>query len=142
MSAWQQQLPDKDGLKSTVYDIAYSPDGAYLAAACGSRVFVFNAGTGEQLHALKGHKDQVHCVSWSKDGAFFASGGADKSVIIWQSSGEGLLKFSHSDSLQASVFGCFEFALGLKPRRRLRTTPCSKCWLRLRPPTLAFGARK
>ena len=41
VSAWQQQLPDKDGLKSTVYDIAYSPDGAYLAAACGSRVFCF-----------------------------------------------------------------------------------------------------
>ena len=105
LPAWQQQLPDKDGLKSIVYDIAYSPDGAFLTAACGSRVLVYNAGTGEQLHALKGHKDQVHCVSWSRDGAFFASGGADKSVIIWQnkqSNFEGLLKFAHNDSVQAS----------------------------------------
>ncbi len=101
--AWQQQLPEKDGLKSIVYDIAYSPDGAFLAAACGARVLVYNAGTGEQLHSLKGHKDQVHCVSWNRDGSFFASGGADKSVIIWQSSGEGLLKFSHSDSLQVML---------------------------------------
>ena len=105
LQGWQQQLPDKDGLKSIVYDIAYSPDGAFLAAACGSRVLLYNAGTGEQLHALKGHKDQVHCVSWSRDGAFFASGGADKSVIIWhnkQNNFEGLLKFAHNDSVQAS----------------------------------------
>jgi WD40 repeat protein len=57
--AWQQQIPDKDSLKSIVYDIAYSPDGNYLAAACGARVLVFNAGSGEQLHTLKGHKDQA-----------------------------------------------------------------------------------
>ena len=122
LPVWQLQLPDKDSFKSIIYDVAYSPDGSYLAAACGARVLVFNAGSGEQLHSLKGHKDQVlalassnrmssvhtvflqvHCVSWSRDGAFFASGGADKSVIIWQSSGEGLLKFAHSDSVQARL---------------------------------------
>ncbi len=59
LPTWQLQNPDKDSLKSIVYDVAYSPDGNYLAAACGARVLVFNAGSGEQLHALKGHKDQV-----------------------------------------------------------------------------------
>ena len=31
----------------------------------------------------------------------FASGGADKTVIIWTSRAEGVLRYQHSDSIQA-----------------------------------------
>ena len=67
---------------------------------------------------------QVHCVSWSRDGAFFASGGADKSVIIWQSSGEGLLKFAHSDSLQARLPDNHETARHILLVKREIELPC------------------
>lgn len=43
---------------------------------------------------LIGHKDTVYCVCYAKDGKKFASGGADKSVIIWTSKLEGILKYS------------------------------------------------
>ena len=35
-----------------------------------------------------------------RDGKRFASGGADKCVIIWTAGLEGILKYSHNDSIQ------------------------------------------
>lgn len=46
------------------------------------------------FNCFKGHKDTVYCVCYAKDGKKFASGGADKSVIIWTSKLEGILKYS------------------------------------------------
>jgi len=40
-------------------------------------------------------------VTYAKDGKRFASGGADKNVIIWKSTAEGILKYAHNDSIQA-----------------------------------------
>ena len=37
----------------------------------------------------------------SADGKRFASGGADKNVIIWKNTAEGILKYGHNDSIQA-----------------------------------------
>jgi intraflagellar transport protein 122 len=46
----------------------------------------------------------VYCVAYSKDGKRFASGGADKTVIIWTSKAEGVLKFTHNDSIQVRKY--------------------------------------
>ena len=43
----------------------------------------------------------VYCVTYAKDGKRFASGGADKNVIIWKSTAEGILKYGHNESIQA-----------------------------------------
>jgi intraflagellar transport protein 122 len=51
------------------------------------------------INRLKGHKDTVYCLSYAKDGQRFASGGADNSVVIWSSEGQGLLKYSHNDKI-------------------------------------------
>lgn len=102
--AWSDTPPERDGVRSVCYDIAHSPDGTQLVAGVGSRVLVYNASVGDLLHSLKGHKDAVYAVSYSKDGKRFASGGADKTVIIWTSKAEGLLKYSHGDSIQ-----CLEY---------------------------------
>ena len=48
---------------------------------------------------LAGHKNTVYCVDYSSDGKRFASGGADKSVIIWTSKAEGILRYSHNDAV-------------------------------------------
>jgi len=40
-------------------------------------------------------------VTYAKDGKRFASGGADKNVIIWKNTAEGILKYGHNDSIQA-----------------------------------------
>lgn len=43
----------------------------------------------------------MYCVAYSQDGKRFASGGADKNVIIWKSTAEGILKYSHNDTIQS-----------------------------------------
>ncbi|OWK02456.1 hypothetical protein Celaphus_00010646, partial [Cervus elaphus hippelaphus] len=61
---------------------------------------VYDTSDGTLLQPLKGHKDTVYCVAYAKDGKRFASGSADKSVIIWTSKLEGILKYTHNDSIQ------------------------------------------
>ncbi|NXY81240.1 IF122 protein, partial [Alcedo cyanopectus] len=63
---------------------------------------VYDTSDGTLIQPLKGHKDTVYCVAYAKDGECkrFASGSADKSVIIWTSKLEGILKYTHNDSIQ------------------------------------------
>uniref|UniRef100_A0A8C3QNU4 Intraflagellar transport protein 122 homolog n=1 Tax=Cyanoderma ruficeps TaxID=181631 RepID=A0A8C3QNU4_9PASS len=83
-----------------IYDIAFKPDGTQLIIAAGNRLLVYDTSDGTLIQPLKGHKDTVYCVAYAKDGKRFASGSADKSVIIWTSKLEGILKYTHNDSIQ------------------------------------------
>ncbi|KAF0036119.1 hypothetical protein F2P81_011431 [Scophthalmus maximus] len=87
-----------------VYDIAFKPDGSQLIIAAGLRVLVYDAADGTIIQPLKGHKDIVYCVAYAKDGKRFASGSADKSIIIWTSKLEGILKYTHNDSIQCVAY--------------------------------------
>ncbi|XP_042655509.1 intraflagellar transport protein 122 homolog isoform X4 [Tyto alba] len=77
-----------------------SSDGTQLIIAAGNRLLVYDTSDGTLIQPLKGHKDTVYCVAYAKDGKRFASGSADKSVIIWTSKLEGILKYTHNDSIQ------------------------------------------
>ena len=46
--------PDRDSVKSIVYDLAFRPDGTQIVAAVGNRVLVYDAADGDLLHSLKG----------------------------------------------------------------------------------------
>jgi WD40 repeat protein len=67
--------------------VAFSPDGARLAAAGhGGRVRVWATPPGgepELLHTLSGHDGIVWGVAFSPDGALLASAGNDRTVRIW-----------------------------------------------------------
>ena len=107
VTTWQDRIPEHNGGKFAVQDIAYRPDGTQLIAAVGVRVLVYAAAdsaAGDPIHSLKGHKDTVYCVAYGRDGKRFASGGADKMVIIWTPKAEGILKYSHSDSIQCLAY--------------------------------------
>ncbi|EER08105.1 WD-repeat protein, putative [Perkinsus marinus ATCC 50983] len=97
---WRDQIPNREKYGNVVWSIAYRPDGQQLVVAVGNRVLLYDANDGDLVHSLKGHRDSVYCVTYSKQGKRFASGGADHQVIIWTSKGEGILKYSHSDSIQ------------------------------------------
>nr|DBA18477.1 TPA: hypothetical protein GDO54_016716 [Pyxicephalus adspersus] len=97
---WVDKVHDRDKVEQCIYDLAFKPDGTQLIVAAGNKVLVYDTSDGTLLHPLKGHKDMVYCVAYAKDGKRFASGSADKSVIIWTSKLEGILKYTHNDSIQ------------------------------------------
>lgn len=57
--SWTDRIPDHDGGKTSVNDIAFRPDGTQLIAGVGNRVLVYDAAVGDLVHSLKGHKDTV-----------------------------------------------------------------------------------
>ena len=61
---------------------------------------VYDAQDGSILKRLKGHKDTILCVTALINGGV-ASGGADNTVIIWNQKYEGVLKYTHSHSIQS-----------------------------------------
>ncbi|XP_029453383.1 protein transport protein sec13-like [Rhinatrema bivittatum] len=101
---WIDKVHDRDKVEQCIYDLAFKPDGTQLIVAAGNRVLVYDTSDGTLIQPLKGHKDTVYCVAYAKDGKRFASGSADKSVIIWTSKLEGILKYTHNDSIQCVAY--------------------------------------
>ncbi|CAN7941150.1 unnamed protein product [Ixodes pacificus] len=100
VALWVDKVHDRENNEQCIYDLSFKPDGSQLIVAAGTRVLVYDTSDGALIQPLKGHKDAVYCVSYAKDGKRFASGGADKQVIIWTAKLEGILKYSHHDSIQ------------------------------------------
>ncbi|CAB0043487.1 unnamed protein product [Trichogramma brassicae] len=117
---WSDKVRDK--AEQCIYDLCFNPSGSQLIVAAGQHVLVYESNDGALIQLLKGkidglqyvvhalifdflgHKDIVYCVCYAKDGKKFASGGADKTVIIWTSKLEGILKYSHNESVQSMQF--------------------------------------
>ena len=82
-----------------VRSMAWSPDGTRLASTGDDEVVrVWDAGTGTQLHTLKGHTRSVESVAWSPDGTRLGSASKDATVRIWDSTAgtEGQLSSGHT----------------------------------------------
>ncbi|XP_051964785.1 intraflagellar transport protein 122 homolog isoform X1 [Xyrauchen texanus] len=101
---WIDKVHDRDKVEQCIYDLAFKPDGTQLIVAAGNRLLVYDTADGTLIQPLKGHKDTVYCVAYAKDGKRFASGSADKSIIIWTSKLEGILKYTHNDSIQCVAY--------------------------------------
>ncbi len=84
-------------------DMAWSPDGRYLAMAGGDGLVAFWDTESEVAQILAGHQESVNGVAWSPDGARLASASDDNSVRIWDVvAGEaGLVLTGHSDAVTA-----------------------------------------
>ncbi|XP_059379664.1 intraflagellar transport protein 122 homolog isoform X1 [Carassius carassius] len=104
VATWIDKVHDRDKVEQCIYDLAFRPDGSQLIVAAGNRVLVYDTADGTLIQPLKGHKDTVYCVAYAKDGKRFASGSADKSIIIWTSKLEGILKYTHNDSIQCVAY--------------------------------------
>lgn len=101
---WVDKVHDREKVEQCIWDLCFRPDGSQLIVAAGNRVLVYDTSDGTLIQPLKGHKDTVYCVNYARDGKRFASGSADKSVIIWTSKLEGILKYTHNDAIQCLAY--------------------------------------
>jgi WD40 repeat protein len=76
-----------DGHKDTVYAVAVSPDGKFIATACGDKtVRLFDAATGKEVRSYagpQGHTKMVLTLAFSPDGRTLASGSEDNTLKLW-----------------------------------------------------------
>jgi WD40 repeat protein/transcriptional regulator with XRE-family HTH domain len=84
----------------------FSPDGKYLATADGDGIArVWDAVTGDELLALKGHNSDVLHIEFSPDGSRLVTVSRDGLAIIWDAhTGEKLLTLSQGSALYWVVF--------------------------------------
>ena len=76
------------GVAERIFDLAYSPDGRWLACAAGTpgrigEVRLFNASNAEVVRVLATIGDAELCLAFSPDGKKLAAGGADNAIRVW-----------------------------------------------------------
>ncbi|XP_015789085.1 intraflagellar transport protein 122 homolog [Tetranychus urticae] len=101
---WKEQFNDREGSPLCMYDVVFSPDNNHVAATAGTNIYIYNSKDGILVTSLKNHRETVLALAYSLDGRRFASGSADKQVIIWTSKYEGILKYSHNESVRCLQF--------------------------------------
>jgi WD40 repeat protein/serine/threonine protein kinase len=70
-------------LGALVYDVAFSPDGHTLAAACMDGAIYLIDARSRSTVVLRGHQDQVSQVRFSPDGRMLASTSYDTTLRLW-----------------------------------------------------------
>ena len=66
-----------------VIDLAWSPDGRYIAAASVLGPVTIFEGRGEVIHAFEGHEFGTMSIAWRPDSKVLASAGQDGKIRMW-----------------------------------------------------------
>jgi WD40 repeat protein len=75
--------------QGTYYEVAFSPNGDFVAAACADGIArVWNLKT-KACTRYDGHEHGVRTVAFSHDGKRLATGSYDKTIMIWNLTGAG-----------------------------------------------------
>ncbi|MEC4893595.1 MAG: hypothetical protein SAL07_21810 [Oscillatoria sp. PMC 1051.18] len=94
-----------EGHGDLVLDLAYSPDGKYLATASRDRLIKLWHPNGSLLASFSGHENTVTGVAFSPDGKILASSSWDGTVRLWRLNGEEIFRISAHSGYVLSL--CF-----------------------------------
>jgi WD40 repeat protein len=105
-TATGQDILTLKGHTSTVYGVAFSPDGRRLASGHIGTVKVWDTATGLEIFTLKGHTSYVYGVAFSPDGRRLASASQDQTVKVWDAATgqETLTLDAHRSGVTAVAF--------------------------------------
>ena len=78
----------KFGHSEWVTCVTYVPDGRILSGGMDSKICLWNK-AGSRCNDLTGHSHSVSCIVASNDGKYALSGSYDKSIRVWNLSGNG-----------------------------------------------------
>lgn len=84
--------------------VAWNSDGSRLATGSWDKNTprVWNAQTGEEVLALKGHSGRVYTLAWSPDGKRIATGSHDKTTRVWNAQdGRELQSFVYDENINS-----------------------------------------
>ena len=66
-----------------ISDVAWSPDGASIAASGGGGATIWDAATGSRRFALHGHRAHVSDLDWGPFSNVLATAGGDGTANVW-----------------------------------------------------------
>ena len=93
------------GHSNSVWAVAFSPGGEFLATASVDKTAKLWNLQGEELITFTGHSNSVWGVAFSPGGEFLATASHDKTAKLWNLQGEELITFTgHSYGLRAVAF--------------------------------------
>ncbi|XP_067006878.2 notchless protein homolog 1 [Anabrus simplex] len=73
------------GHQQSINDIAFSPDGKYIATASFDRsIKLWNGMDAKFISTFRGHVQAVYKISWSPDRQYLVSCSADSTVKVWR----------------------------------------------------------